>query len=224
MALKDLGFIFSEPDSIFGPATYGAVLTFQRVNGLQVDGKVGPKTWAAILSSIRSMVVVNSVIPLLPGIISAKLFEYYTVKANYDSVFNDVLSWYPNGTHNGCCAFMSTALRHIGVDVPKTADPIFGLDISLVTGSLSWWMKNKAGWKLITNNDLLAPGDIIFTQPSTEDSEHPAHVYMFAGWSSKATGLGNVVDNQRRYMHIRNIGVASGGYSYTPYAYHFRAN
>jgi N-acetyl-anhydromuramyl-L-alanine amidase AmpD len=37
-----------EADGIFGPMTENAVKTFQRKRGLVVDGKVGPKTWAAL--------------------------------------------------------------------------------------------------------------------------------------------------------------------------------
>ncbi|MDF2256370.1 peptidoglycan-binding domain-containing protein [Streptantibioticus ferralitis] len=32
-------------DGIYGPNTKGAVLAFQRRNGLAVDGVVGPNTW-----------------------------------------------------------------------------------------------------------------------------------------------------------------------------------
>lgn len=36
-------------DGDFGPATKKAVLAYQEANGLEVDGKVGPKTWAKLL-------------------------------------------------------------------------------------------------------------------------------------------------------------------------------
>lgn len=39
-------------DSNFGPATRSAVLRFQRNHGLNVDGKVGPKTWAALEATV----------------------------------------------------------------------------------------------------------------------------------------------------------------------------
>lgn len=36
-------------DGEFGSATYGAVYQFQRARGLQIDGVIGPETWAALL-------------------------------------------------------------------------------------------------------------------------------------------------------------------------------
>src|ERR671925_147702 len=35
-------------DNIFGPKTSARVKEFQRNNGLQVDGSVGPKTWTKL--------------------------------------------------------------------------------------------------------------------------------------------------------------------------------
>lgn len=40
-------------DGIFGPDTDGATRAFQREHGLDVDGIVGPKTWAVAYSMYR---------------------------------------------------------------------------------------------------------------------------------------------------------------------------
>ena len=46
--LDKRGFPCGEIDGIFGPATDEAVQAFQSANSINVDGKVGPKTWAAL--------------------------------------------------------------------------------------------------------------------------------------------------------------------------------
>lgn len=46
--LKDLGFDPNGIDGKFGPGTQAAVIAFQKANGLQVDGMVGPNTRAAL--------------------------------------------------------------------------------------------------------------------------------------------------------------------------------
>lgn len=47
-ALTEAGYDVGEIDGIFGSGTLAAVKKFQRDTGLEADGKVGAKTWAAI--------------------------------------------------------------------------------------------------------------------------------------------------------------------------------
>jgi peptidoglycan hydrolase-like protein with peptidoglycan-binding domain len=47
-ALKNAGYYTGAVDGKKGPLTKKAIEDFQRANGLEVDGKVGPKTWAVL--------------------------------------------------------------------------------------------------------------------------------------------------------------------------------
>jgi peptidoglycan hydrolase-like protein with peptidoglycan-binding domain len=46
--LKKTGLQPGPADGIFGPATHGAVVQFQEKRGLEVDGIIGPQSWAAL--------------------------------------------------------------------------------------------------------------------------------------------------------------------------------
>jgi cell wall-associated NlpC family hydrolase len=46
--LKNKGFNPGPTDGIFGPKTKAAVLAFQRAQGIEVDGIVGPQTWGKL--------------------------------------------------------------------------------------------------------------------------------------------------------------------------------
>ena len=47
-ALRNAGFYHGEIDGDIGPMSKQAIRDFQAANNLQVDGRVGPKTWAAL--------------------------------------------------------------------------------------------------------------------------------------------------------------------------------
>lgn len=47
-ALKNAKYYAGDIDGKLGPLTKKAIEDFQRANGLQADGKAGPKTWAVL--------------------------------------------------------------------------------------------------------------------------------------------------------------------------------
>lgn len=58
-ALKDLGFYQGEIDGKIGPKTKAAIKEFQTKSGLEADGKVGPRTWAALKEALASQPAVD---------------------------------------------------------------------------------------------------------------------------------------------------------------------
>ncbi len=53
-ALKNAGFYHGEVDGSSGPKTKAAIKNFQTQNGLNADGKVGPKTWRKLEAFLNS--------------------------------------------------------------------------------------------------------------------------------------------------------------------------
>ena len=63
-ALKDKGHDPGPVDGVMGPATRGAIRSFQAANGLAVDGIVGPNTRAALFGEARRAPQADVSIPL----------------------------------------------------------------------------------------------------------------------------------------------------------------
>jgi len=59
-ALANAGLYTGKVDGKSGPMTKKAIEDFQKANGLQVDGKVGPKTWAILSTHLNPPVVSKS--------------------------------------------------------------------------------------------------------------------------------------------------------------------
>jgi hypothetical protein len=152
--------------------------------------------------------------------INRRLAEWYGVRSNYDLVYKDVLSFYPEGRYNGCVAFLSSALRRIGVDVPLDDK---NESISLVTKPFSDYLEKKLGWKRVTSGRQLQAGDVVFTKDNRSYPGYPAHTYMFHSWSDKDRGLALVIDNQD-FAHERNIYAGASGFNFTPFAYALRVS
>jgi peptidoglycan hydrolase-like protein with peptidoglycan-binding domain len=52
-ALKNAGYYAGPIDGKIGSMTKKAIQEFQKANGLEVDGKVGPKTWALLSKDLN---------------------------------------------------------------------------------------------------------------------------------------------------------------------------
>lgn len=149
-----------------------------------------------------------------------QLFDWYAQYANYGLVMQDVKGFYPPLRYNGCVAFMSAALRRLGVNIPiAKSDPE---SPSLVTRPFSQYLEHRLGWVRVSSASALLSGDIVFTRDNPSYPGYPAHIYMFHSWSNKALGIALVVDNQD-FTHERNIYDNDVGFNFTPFAYALRA-
>jgi len=126
--------------------------------------------------------------------VPAKLHRYYGTAAGYQKVQRDVLGWHKT-TRNGCVAFASTALRHIGVEIPFDVRKD-GFSVSRITRAFSRYLSEDLGWERIDAVDALRPGDVVFTVDAPCCPGYPAHVMMFDGWSRRDHTIGRFVDNQ----------------------------
>ena len=59
-ALKNTGYYRGAIDGKAGPLTRKAIMEFQKNNGLVVDGKVGPKTWAVLSRYLTQVNATNA--------------------------------------------------------------------------------------------------------------------------------------------------------------------
>lgn len=151
-----------------------------------------------------------------PSETNRKLFEYYCQWKNYDPVWQDVKRWF-GSTTNACVAFMSTALRKIGISLPapRSNDPV-----STITKDFSTYLERRLSWKRVEKMEDLRPGDLIFTEDDPNWPTYPEHVSMFQNWSNFELKLAWSVDNQG-HTHIRDF--TNPQSRYTPYKYGLRA-
>lgn len=147
--------------------------------------------------------------------LNARLVGWYGQKQHYRQVKREVLAWHKT-TKNACVAFVSTALRDLGVDVPLDAE-VDGESVSRLTRPLSLWLEDHLGWTRVLEVDDLRPGDVVFT----EQPEYPWHVYVFHSWSDEGDHLARVLDNQG-FLNVRDV-LGTGPGNFTPFAYALRA-
>jgi hypothetical protein len=109
--------------------------------------------------------------------VPARLHAYYGTVAGYQKVHRDVMAWHKT-TRNGCVAFASTALRHIGIAIPFDVRKD-GFSVSRITGAFSRYLSEDLGWERIGSADQLRPGDVVFTVDAPCCPGYPAHVMVF---------------------------------------------
>jgi hypothetical protein len=146
---------------------------------------------------------------------NAELIAWYGKKNNWRSVKREVLGWHKT-TKNGCVAFVSTALRKVGVDVPLDA-VVDGEKVSRLTRPLSRWLEDHLGWERIDDVAELRAGDVVFT----EHADYPWHVYVFHSWKDRRRRIARVIDNQG-FLSARDV-LGHGDGNFTPFAYALRA-
>ena len=120
----------------------------------------------------------------------ARLADYFGTKKGYRAVKRDVLAWHKT-TRNGCVAFASTALRHIGIAVPID-EKRDGWGVSRITFTFSDYLTGDLSWQRIEDPAALLPGDLVFTAGA------PDHVFVFHSYKSKRRLIARAIDNQGR--------------------------
>ncbi len=129
-----------------------------------------------------------------PPDLTTQLHHYYGSRAGYLEVTRDVMKWHKTAL-NGCVAFASTALRHVGVAIPVDGK-IEGQGVSRITRAFSRYLAEELGWTRVEALDELRPGDVVFSTDAPCCPGYPNHVVMFDGWARKDRAIALVVDNQ----------------------------
>jgi lysozyme family protein len=202
---------------------------FQFNVGLEATGDVDLETWRAAIAH-KKLPTWSEIVPTIisrksayprknADSATARLHRFYSVEGNYQSVYDDVMEW-RGTTYLSCVAFLSTALRFSGYEVPRILDDT-GHQTWEWTQSLSNYLISQ-GWHKSENANELEPGDVVFTIATGTGDEAgvPDHVYMFSGWDDEDRENAWVIDNQK-FLHLRNID-SYGDYMFTPFWYFLR--
>ncbi|HEU0029385.1 MAG TPA: hypothetical protein VFQ53_02045 [Kofleriaceae bacterium] len=150
--------------------------------------------------------------------VTTRLHRYYGTRAGYGKVYRAVMAWHKT-TENGCVAFASTALRHVGVAIPIDGKKD-GQGVSRITRSFARYLAEDLGWTRIDDAGDLRPGDIVFTTDAPCCPGYPAHVMMFDGWIGRGHVKARVVDNQG--FHVTRAMTRSEGSDVDGFGYALR--
>lgn len=156
--LNELGFSTGTPDGDFGPRTCGALINFQRANGLLADGIAGPATIKQMFNNpvINSLPVQNTEGTALSSI-GAKIVAFakqylgtpYVYAANGPNSFD-------------CSGFTCFVFKHFNVVLPRVVSD-----------------QRSAGYE-VTKADLL-PGDLVLFTGTSGSSIGHAGIYIGNG-------------------------------------------
>jgi len=109
--LHALGYYSYKVDGIYGSITANAVRSFQRVNGLAVDGIAGPATFGALSDHPKSATRVKSA-----STRESHASDVVSVAKSYLGTPHSVLD---------CSAFIQKVFDKVGVSLPRTANSMW---------------------------------------------------------------------------------------------------
>lgn len=139
--------------------------------------------------------------------LGARLAAYYGSRRGYRAVRADAMAWHGT-TRNACVAFASTALRHLGVHVPRR-DADGSERTSRLTAPFVAYLEQALGWARLDDIAALAPGDLAFTTDAPCCPGYPAHVVVFARWHQPRRHVAIVIDNGGRGRRRPMLGDAA---------------
>lgn len=142
---------------------------------------------------MRALLLVAALIVAPTAAAADNLAAHLASKAHDRAVRKDVLRWHRTMS-NGCVAYASTALRHIGVAIGER-DKLDGDGISRLTRGFSRYLQDTLGWTRVDDPAALRAGDLVFTTDAPCCPGYPAHVYVFHGWIDRRGKIARISDN-----------------------------
>lgn len=155
--LHSLGYYSYKVDGIYGAITDRAVRSFQRANGLAVDGIAGPGTFGALSGHPKSA----SSKPVSKHRTHVKSAS--THQTSHASNAVSVAKSYLGTPHSvlDCSAFIQKVYNKVGISLPRTANAM-------------WY---NAGSRVSSPS----PGDLVFFQNTYQTSATATHVGVYIG-------------------------------------------
>lgn len=173
----------------FGPTTELIVKRFQGLNGLEVDGVVGPLTWAALFpaESFRS-----TVITLAKSYIGVKEEPMGSNRGRQVSAWQRLLGF----DGQPWCAAFTYGVCHEAAAKTKIKNP---LPVDGYCPTILKWA--KATGRIVAQPQ---PGDIFLLKDPTYGAKHIGFVLRDNGDSTVSTIEGNTSDQVRALTRAKN--------------------